>query len=158
MDFMESETETSIYEICYLLRGDVDEEKALEISEHLRKAAEDEKGIIVQENKPQKQNIAYPIKKHLTAYCGLLKFIFPIDKIEALKKSIEKNEDVLRLFLTRANTEKENTKRPPRKLVKKPIDVSSKQIQTQQKEGAVAEKDALQVEEIDKKIEEILGQ
>lgn len=169
------ETEIRLYEIGYLLKGDIGEEEALEKSEFLRKIIENEKGLIIQENRPKKQNLGYPIKKHAIAYSGSFSFTLAPEKIPVLKKSFEKF-DLLRLLLRQSKREKEILKYPAkRRTFRQPPDASTiKEIQqtkeAQKKEPASTSRldstetkpakrsEPLQVEEIDKKLEEILGQ
>jgi ribosomal protein S6 len=144
------EDETRLYEMGYLLKGDIAEEEALEKSEFVRKTIENEKGLIIQENKPKKQSLGYPVKKHDIAYFGVIKFIFSPEKIPALKKFFEKS-DILRMLLSQGKREEALRQPPKRRVIRRPV----KEIQ--QTEGAQP-KEPLQVEEIDKKLEEILGQ
>lgn len=146
------EEETRLYEMGYLLKGDIDEEEALKKSELLRKIVENEKGLIIQENKPKKQNLGYPIKKYSIAYSGSLKFIFLAEKIPALKKSFEKS-DLLRLLLSQSKRGEEALKYPAKKrTIRRPLAKKIQKIEEAQP------KEPLRVEEIDKKLEEILGQ
>ncbi len=167
----EKEEKTRLYEFGYVLKGDLGEEKALEISELIRKALEDEQGIIIKENKPQKQNLGYPIKNHKIGYAGFLKFIFPVGKIVPFKKNLEKF-DLLRSMISQAKHEGELAKRSLkrrviRQSVSKEAPLGSATEEAKPKIAASPAKPAstrgergepLQVEEIDKKLEEILGQ
>lgn len=74
------EAETRLYEISYLLRGNVSEDEALKTSEDLRKLIEDKHGLITQETKPQKQNLAYKIKRQETSHFGSFQFLFQPEK------------------------------------------------------------------------------
>jgi ribosomal protein S6 len=153
------EDETRLYELSYLLRGDISDEEALEKSESVRKTVENEKGLIIQENKPKKQSLGYPVKKHDIAYSGVIKFIFSPDKIPALKKSFEKS-DILRMLLSQGKRE-EALKQPlKRRVIRRPAKEIQQTEGAQPKEPASTAKrgEPLQVEEIDKKLEEILGQ
>lgn len=159
------------YEADFLLKGDLGEEKAREAGESLRKLIESEQGIITKEFAPKKQDLGYPIKKHVSGFFGYFKFVFPVEKIIRLKNSFEKN-DLLRLLLTEAKKEKDLNRSPLRRAVRKisarPAVV--KESAAGKKEGeetgkepvialdrAGAENKPLQVEELDKKLEEILG-
>lgn len=142
------ETEPRLYEIGYLLRGDIEENETLEKSENLRSLIEKEGGIITDEEKPKKQNLAYPIKKQREAFFGWLKFLLPVEALPDIKKSFEKS-DILRLLFAEIKREKEITKRVSKpKRIKKYI---------QKEEALPPAGERLQVEEIDKKLEEILG-
>jgi len=172
MNPMEAE-ESRTYEAAYLLKGDLGEEKAIETGDNLRRLIEDEHGIVSLETRPRKQKLAYSIKKYDTAFFGSLKFILPAEKIALLRKHFEKF-DLLRLLLNQVKYSKEKYKssfkkrlisRPASQSLSQPIigEVKNKNIA----EGSIkkiapseeaAGKKPLQVEEIDKKIEEILNQ
>jgi len=178
---MEAE-ESRTYEAVYLLKGDLGEEKALETGDNLRRLIEDEHGIVSLETKPRKQRLAYNIKKYDTAFFGSLKFVLAAEKVASLKKNFEKL-DLLRLLLNQVKYSKETYKRsfgkralsrPIGKTLNQPIidkdksktvaEKSKKEIppseEAADKEPASTAKrgEPLQVEEIDKKIEEILNQ
>ncbi len=163
MGFME--TETRLYEAGYFLNGDMNEEEANAAGESIRKIIEDEKGLVIKENKPKKQLLAYPVKKQNTAYLGSLQFIFPFEKITDLKKSLEKT-DPLRLLLTQVKQQKETAKVfPKRRLIRRlaqkefPKEISLGEGAPEKGPVAPASvPELLQVEEIDKKLEEILNQ
>ncbi len=147
------EEEKRQYGANYLLRGDIGEEKAAETNALVRKLIEDSGGLISQENGLQKQNLSYSIKKHDTAYFGSIKFIFPPEKIQNLKKSLEKI-GLLRVLLTQENQKKETVKYPlRRRTIRRP---AAKEYPPT--EEGVKKEPPLQVEEIDKKLEEILGE
>ena len=157
------EEEKRQYGANYLLKGDVGEEKAAETNGLVRKLIEDGGGLITQENGLQKQNLNYFMEKHDTAYFGSLKFIFPPEKIQNLKKSLEKI-GLLRVLLTQENQKRETVRNPlRRRVIRRPI--AKESLPTE--EGVKKElaptrvervEPLLQVEEIDKKLEEILGE
>lgn len=143
----------------YLLKGDFSEEEVLKKNESIRKIIEEEKGLIIQEKNPQKQNLAYSIKGQNTAYSGSIKFIFLTEKISSLKKNLEKL-DLLRLFLNKKKKEKETMKRPFKRRPGRQIGQKESFVSSPVSVPARDEHqgEAIQVEEIDKKLEEILGQ
>lgn len=159
------EGEKRLYEMGYLLKGDINEEEALEKSELFRKAVENEEGLIVRENKPKKQNLGYPIKGQIAAYSGSLSFIFHPEKIPALKKELEKSDYLLRLLLSQLKYESETLKQPvKRKIIRRTtrpvspgLGLSGPASVKESQKTEEARGKPLQVEEIDKKLEEILG-
>ena len=149
----------------------------------MRRLIEDEHGIVSLETKPRKQRLAYSIKKYDTAFFGSLKFVLPAEKVASLKKYFEKF-DLLRLLLNQVKYSKETYKRSFKKrAISRPVSQSLAQsIAGEVKSGTITEEpkketppleeeaagkepasiakrsEPLRVEEIDKKIEEILGQ
>jgi ribosomal protein S6 len=154
---MNEETETGLYEACYLLKGDLGEEKALETSEFLRQSIKKNEGIITQENKPKKQNLSYPVARHNDAYFGSIKFIFPVGKIPTVKKFLEKFDLLRLIILKQLKHEREAVRRPAKRRAVRRPSVDGVKKEFLQREG-VQPKEPLQVEEIDKKLKEILCQ
>jgi ribosomal protein S6 len=153
------EEETKLYELGYLIKGDLPDEICLKTAEAVRKAIEDEKGLIISENQPKKQNLGYAVKGQETAYFGSLKFIFPTEKIPLFQKNLEKL-NLLRIFLSKKKQEKEIVKRS---LKRRPTRPGARKESSDLSSSTAPVKDehqgeAIQVEEIDKKLEEILGQ
>lgn len=144
------EAETRLYEISYLLRGNVSEDEALKTSEDLRKLIEDKHGLITQETKPQKQNLAYKIKRQETSHFGSFQFLFQPEKVLELEKSLEKF-DLLRFSIARLESKQE--KKAAKPILRRRL--KSKELPLEEE---VLFKEPLQVEEIDKKLEELLGQ
>jgi ribosomal protein S6 len=144
--------EPKLYEIGYLLKGDLNEEKTLELSEHFRSLIEKERGIITGEGKPKKQSLAYPIRKQEAAFWGWFKVLLPAESLSDIKKSLEKT-DILRFLMVEIKREKEATK--PISKPKRVKRIIPKFIQKEEIPPRAGER--LQVEEIDKKLEEILG-
>ncbi len=105
----------------YLLGGDLGEEKSAEKGELVRKLIEDSEGLITRENRPQKQNLSYAVKNQNAAYFGSLEFIFPVEKLQNLEKSLEKSE-LLRFLLTQKKQKKETGRRSVKRFaVRRPL-------------------------------------
>lgn len=179
IDFMDSETKT--YEVAYLLK-DSSEEEIESSAQKLREIIENAEGLIVHESRPQKQILSYPIGQNTTANFGSFGFILTAEKIPALEKSF-RQIDLLRFLLFRIKTGKKSAKRTIK--IKPSRPVSAKEFSTatapreeietikegvqrtseESKEEAPGKElvstqrsEPLQVEEIDKKLEEILGE
>jgi len=133
------ETEQKMYEIGYLLSPLVPEEKLDEEIGSLRKLIEDKKGFILNEGRPKIQKLAYPIKKLETAYFGWIKFTADPSSLPEINPPAG-GPQIIRFLIT------EIIKSPPaKKIIKK-----KKTMISGIKEG-------VKFEEIDKKLEELLG-
>lgn len=129
------ETEQRIYEIGYLLSPLIPEERLDEEISVLRKIIEDKKGFILSEARPKIQKLAYPINKLESAYFGWIKFTADPSSLPEIK-----SPQIIRFLIT------EIIETPPvKKIIKK-----KKTIISGIKEG-------VKFEEIDKKLEELLG-
>jgi len=129
------ETEQKMYEIGYLLSPLIPEEKLDEEIFVLRKSIEDKQGLIISEGRPKMQRLAYPINKLETAYFGWIKFMAEPSSLPEIK-----NPQIIRFLITEIIKSS-----PAKKIIKK-----KKAIIPGIKEG-------VKFEEIDKKLEELLG-
>lgn len=137
---MESEKETQLYEISYFLNPNLQEEEAVNVAQKIRELIEQKKGIVIKDTKPLKRKLAYEIKKHLEGFFSSIKFLFNPAEIIELKNELEQNKEVLRMQLIKTSKEEAIIRSRPQKAKKR----------TKQEEEAHSE-------EIDKKLEELLG-
>lgn len=139
-----------IYEIGYLLSPLIAEEKLDEEISVLRKLIEEKGGFIISEGRPKSQKLAYPIKKFETAYFGWFKFSSDSETISEIKNSFEKSplgEKIIRFLLIETKKETIAPISPKKAIRKKKLFVTP--------EAKV--KGEIKLEEIDKKLEELLG-
>lgn len=161
------EKEAGSYEIGYILKSDLKEEEVLSFSEKLRNIITEKGGLIISEGRPKKQILAYSIKKETIATFNWIKFLIKPQLIKELKEYLDQQALVLR-FITVKTPERKTTKPSltKRKKIKfkkllaptLPTDekkLGKKEIAPEEKE----KKEEIQIkeEEIDKKIEELLG-
>jgi ribosomal protein S6 len=138
------------YELTYLIKADLTEEKAKALQEKIISLVQEEGGILNEANSPLKRKLAYPIKKEGQAYLATLKFQLKPDRLVSLEKKIESEKEILRyLILTKKKAEvvPEAVKAIPvsRKGEKAPSIPSVKQAPKK-----------VELKEIEKKLEEIL--
>lgn len=130
----------NMYELSFIARATLSEDDLANLIEQTKKIIVDLEGEIAHGFANKKVYLAYPIKKQSQAMlCG---FDFNLDKekINVLESQIKKNENILRhlLFAKKIPKEKPITaKRPKVKIKTKP-------------------KAKVKIEELDKKLEEIL--
>ncbi len=108
------------------------------------------KGIIKHVTEPRKIRLAYPIKKEEVAYFGYTTFTLAPESLASLEKKIGSKE-ILRHLLV----EEEIGKRPPAFRAVPSRQTPPRQKITLREELKVEEK--LDLEALDKKLEEILG-
>jgi ribosomal protein S6 len=106
----------SVYEIGYLIASSVPEEKVGAEVENIKKIINDAGSLVIAEEMPRKQPLAYTIRKKTVsgsydkfdqAYFGWVKFEVASSKVDGIKKSIENIPSVIRMLLI--TTVKENT-------------------------------------------------
>lgn len=140
------EKESKTYEINYLLTPLLPEDKVGDDVFALRKAIEDNNGLVIGEDQVKMQRLAYPIKKFDTAYFGWFRFTANPDSLEKIKNTAEKNANVLRLLAIEAGKENLPQFSPKRAFTAKKQEAAAT-------EGA---KEEIKPEQIDQKLDEIL--
>ena len=145
-------TESKNYELAYLLSPSVPEEAALTWTGKLTNLITDNKGVIRRVNEPRKKRLAYPVKKANEAYFGYTTFSMAPGNTHAINKMLKADKDILRYLLT----EEEIETRPPllRPLYTKRVPPKPRPIL---REPELKPEEKLDLEALDKKLEEILG-
>jgi len=128
------------YELTLLISPDLSEEELKLLKEKIISLIQKEGGILNQESPLTKKSLAFPIKKRQSAYFVTLDFQILPEKIEDLEKKLKGEGKILRYLIS----------------VKTPI----KEVFPKIKKLAKIEKPKAKVElkEIEKKLEEILGE
>lgn len=147
------EKETKMYEIGYLLSPLISEEKLDEEISALRKLIEDKQGFIMNESRAKSQSLAYPVKGFNSAYFGWIKFAASPEVLSEIKISFDnppfakgEGENKVVRFLIIKTTKETAVPRLTKKIVRKKIFPERPK-----------EKLGIKPEEIDKKIEELIG-
>ena len=98
------------------------------------------------EDHPKMQKLAYPIKQNNSAYFGRIKFYAKSEMVDKIKESFEKNDKTIRFLITESSKEQSRqTHRTTKKITKPALSTPSAE-----------ERKPIKLEEIDKKLEEIL--
>ena len=142
------------YEIAYLLSPALSEEEVAVAVGKLSKLIEDAKGMIRRVEIPRKRQLAYSVAKNHTAYFGWTTFAAHAEAIRNIKKQFEGFEGLLRLMIV------EEVDAPQRQFLRtipsRPM--ASARPHTVPVAPRAEEKDErLDLEALDKKLEEILG-
>lgn len=135
------------YELAYLIQEPAQEETMREISEILTQ----ESALTNYQEPLVKKELAYPIEKLKTAYFGWTRFTTQPHQIKNIQEKLFNLKLVLRFLLTEMPSEV--TAKKVRKKIRSRI-AKPESIQTQDKETKEGKK--VNLEEIDKKLEEIL--
>ncbi len=144
---MDSDPKT--YELAYLLPPSIPEGDVLMAAGKLTSLIESEQGAVLRVEPPKKQRLAYPIKKQTNAYFGWTSFRMPAAGVAQVKKKL-KDANLLRsaVFVQKAEPmplRLQTISRRPRSTQE---GIPREQERTDEK---------LDLEALDKKLEEILG-
>jgi len=155
------EDRMTVYEIGYLIASSVPEEKVGVEADVVKKIISDSGASIISEGAPERQDLAYTIRrktvagsyeKYDVAYFGWIKFEVGSSLVDGIKKSVEVIPSVIRVLVT--TTVRDNTF-----LGKHAPLVNQKGNETEKVRDAVVEPESLvpatpaTVEEIDKSID-----
>ncbi len=148
------DSESKNYEVAYLLAPSMTEEQALAGAGKLSLLIESESGIIRHLETPKKRKLMYAVKKQTSAYFGWTVFDAAPDAVARLNKKIGVAPEVLRHMIVEHEVE---TRQP---YIIRPV-------MPRAPIGAFAQKaipreeqkpdEKLDLEELDKRLEEILG-
>jgi len=141
------------YELTCLISPDLSEEELKNISAKINSFIQEETGVLEKTSEPLKKVLGYPIKGKSRAFSVSLNFSLDPEKLKNLEKKLKSENQVLRYIILIKTALKEVLPRKKR-LLKIPQKI------TEPSESAAYQSKAKKVElkEIDKKIEEILGE
>ena len=130
--------EPKLYELAYLLRNEP-EEALKPILEKIREYIEKKNGRSLEGVSLSRRRFSYPIRKENEGFFGHLKFFIKAEDLAELEEILKREKSILRYLLTKIKR-LEAEVRPQVRIIRKPV-----------------EKKAVDLAEIDKKLEEILG-
>ena len=143
-------SEPKKYELAYLLSPAVPEEEVLTWAGKFAKLIEDVGGMVRHQETPQKRKLAFLVKKERNGYFGWTTFTAAPEAIGALEKTLKAVENLLRHIIV---AEKEIIQ-PVRTFMPRPIITPRTRPPVVPVERP---EEKLDLEELDKKLEEILG-
>jgi ribosomal protein S6 len=149
------------YEVSYLLSPTLAEAEVLGYTGKLSSLIEELGGTIRRAEQPRKLKLAYEIKKQENAYFGWTTFRLQPQRIAEFEKRFKGHTETLRFLIL----EEEIEKRKPfirsvgvRTAVGSPAKISSHEVREPIRQtGQAPEEKRLDLEALDKKLEEILG-
>lgn len=153
------------YEITFILSPELKEEEINSYGENLKTSIEKLEGSLKKIGKPEKRNLAYPIKKFQSGYYLAINFLFNPEKLKELFSSLNLKKEILR-YITVLIPEEKLQPVPRKKMEKKPQPKAGppwmEKIEKPTLPGGelkekVRKKKEIKIEEIDKKLDEILG-
>lgn len=143
--------DNKLYEIAYLITPACTEEEASDFHQKMKNEALQLGGIMDHEGDVKKRKLSYQINKMTEAYLAYFRVILQKENSDKLK-SILKNDKILRLLFvqTRRNPVRVFRSKPTIKTADDAVSINEKIVLSEPENQA-------KMEEIDKKLEEILG-
>lgn len=149
-----------LYEITYLVSPAYSEEEAQAFQQSLKNEVKNLGGLIDDEGGILKRRLSYPIKKMPEAYVASFRFLLASEKISELETKLAVPQ-VLRFLIVHTKRQPPRVARAPRigKIIpERPVleyNIKSAPQAPETKQPVL--EPAANIEEIDKKLEEILG-
>ncbi len=142
------------YQLTCLISLKLSDEEMKKNLEKITSLIQEEEGILIGSKNPIKKKLAHPIKKEELAYLNCLDFNLSPEKLENLEKKLKSESQILRFLISIKKEEKINIQ--PEKTSFK-ADVFSPETKKSLK-TASPEEEKVELEEIEQKLEEILGE
>ena len=147
---IQMEQDAHNYEIAYLLSPAIAEGEVLMIVGRITTLIEEQKGAIKHAEEPRKRKLAYAINKERNAYFGWTTFRLDPAHIAALEKKLKIENRLMRYLIVQEET---RLKAP---VFRTPMQKPAANKMPQEKHEQQPE-EKLDLEALDKKLEEILG-
>ena len=149
---MEDAKDPKTYECAYLLKPSIPETEVNDYAFRMTHTIEENKGVIMYAQEPRNRMLAYPIKKERRAYFGWIDFRLPPERITDVVKTMKGAEYLLRHLIIEQEAHKKTVARA---LSVRKSSAASRQRPILREQEKPEEK--LDLEALDKKLEEILG-
>jgi ribosomal protein S6 len=152
--------ETKNYEIAYLISAEIPEDEVFGVAGKITGAIQDARGLVGKIEEPKKRRLAYPIKisrlNHTHSYFGWTRFTIAPEHLKDLEKQLKLEKQIVRHLIV------EEVKRPvyePRFRPDRPRNFPTAPLEEVKPftPQAPKEEDKTKIEELDKQLEEILG-
>ncbi|MDI6591350.1 MAG: 30S ribosomal protein S6 [Patescibacteria group bacterium] len=132
-----------LYELTYLISPEISEEEVKKTQEKINSVIQEKGGIIIESKKIVKKKLGYPVRKKDSAFLGEVNFRISPEKMGDLEKKIKEEVQILRYIIL--------AKKEPKLAIlpeKPPFPIRKK----------LKPKPKVELKEIEKKLEEILGE
>lgn len=149
------------FELLYIIPAKFEEAEQKAVKERVDKIITDNKGIIKDHNTWLTRKLSYPIKHIRQGIFMLAHFNLDGDNNQKIKKEMEIDEDILRVSLFKITESRKPAPAPRRAEKILPQSVQKQPVAEEVSiapEPEVEVKEKISLEELDKKLEELLGE
>ena len=168
-----------VYELTYIISSEITGEEAGVITKEIDSFVESNGGTIVRSDSPIAKTLSYPIKKMGSGYFVVLEFQIEPEKLSELKEKLEKDKKILRnVIVIKKPVKARRERRGARKSlfstetesteVKNTVTEEVPATETEEEKESSSEEtpkdkekkptQKVELEEIEKKLDEILGE
>jgi len=146
------------YELTYIISSQMSPKEADELAKETESAIQTKEGVILKSAKIAAKPLAYPIKKNSSGYFAVVEFQGQENIIKELKESLDRNKSILRSFVAVKKPVKIMKERRTRKPLLKVVADSIAGLSPYKKAGGADKSGKAGMEDIDKKLDEILSE
>lgn len=151
------DSEVKNYEIAYLINPDVPEDEAFGVAGKITSAIQEGHGVVGRIEEPKKRKLAYAIRKFGNAYFGWTTFTIAPEHLTDVEKKIKAEPQVLRRLIVEEVKRMVPEYRPRvGRPMRRPALPRLEEVKPFVP-AAPKEEDKAKLEELDKRLEEILG-
>jgi small subunit ribosomal protein S6 len=152
--------EKKSYQLTCFISPDLKEEELNEAIKKIEQLITGDEGDVQYAGTPVSKSLSYKINKHQDAFYFLLNFLLPASKIRQLCQKLNLEKNILRYLITVRKQLKENKEVKKSSRIKKELD--SKMIDRiepmPEPAAKIEKKEKSRIQELDKKLDEILNQ
>lgn len=154
------------YELTYIISSEITSEEAGVTAKEVSSFVESKEGAILKSENPVAKTLSYPIKKFGSGYFVVLEFSAEPEKIKELEEKLKKDDKILRHLImikrpARVRRERGSVRKPFlaseiefTKIKNTAVDANPRAEISEDKEKG----ERIELEEIEKKLDEILGE
>lgn len=147
------------YELTYIISSEITAEEAEAEAKNIESLIQDKEGIILKSEKPSPRTLAYPIKKQCSGFFGVLEFQLEPEHLGELKEKLQKDGKIIRHMLIIKNPAKiQKERRTRKKPLIFPILVGAIEEEKKEKQKEKKINKKVELNEIEKKLDEILSE
>lgn len=150
------------YELTYIISPEISLEEAQNKAKELESAVISREGSVIKTDSPVAKPLSYPIGQRASGFFGVIEFQSEAEKVLEIKDAISKDKTFLRVMLL--NKKPVKVKKQRRLKTKEETSAVAPEIKAEvkpaeePKEEKPSEPAKADLEDIDKKLDEILGE
>ncbi len=134
------------YELTILASPDLTEEELNKLKESAISVLQEEGGVVSESNSPSKKTLGAQIKGKNIAFLLVFSFSSPSEQIKSLEEKLRKLPEIMRFLLVKRPAPGKEMRKSPRRIREAVPKIEAEK------------KPKVEFEEIEKKLDEILGQ
>lgn len=152
------------YELTFIITPQISSQEAEGLLKEVETFIQEQEGVILKSDKPTAQTLSYRIKKQASGFFANLELQIPEGKIKNIREKLDKNNKVIRNMIVVKNPAKLRKERRTRKplFASEPIPMPLTKEEPAAVGALVQEEKKvdtkIELNEIDKKLDEILGE